>query len=420
MKERLRFILNRIAERLWVRPLVMAFVSIGLVFLARLADSLALSDLVPDVSSGTIESLLTIIASSMLVIATFSVASMVSAYASASSTASPRAFTLLVADDTSQNALSTFIGAFIFSIVALSVLKNSYYDIVGRFVLFSMTLIFFFIVIITFVRWVDRVARLGRMETTIKNVERATTQVFERLEEEPHFGGIPLRELPENKVEVISETVGYVQQVDMAALQKYAESAKVRIAIAALPGSFVAPNRPLAFITSDLGDLERIEKDEIVPAFRIGDSRTFDDDPRFGLIVLSEIASRALSPGVNDPGTAIDVVGRMVRLFVTWNKPLKEKESSPVKYDRVEVPELRLDDMLEDAFRPIARDGADTIEVVIRLLKALQTISETGDAETRVVAQKHARLATGRAEEALSAKEDIELVKHTGKFAYSS
>jgi uncharacterized membrane protein len=46
--------------------------------------------------------------------------------------------------------------------------------------------------------------------------------------------------------------------------------------------------------------------------------RYFDEDPRFGLITLSEIASRALSPAVNDPGTAIQIISSYVRLFSLW------------------------------------------------------------------------------------------------------
>ena len=62
----------------------------------------------------------------MLVIATFAVGSTVQAYASASKAATPHSFSLVVADDASQNTLSTFIRVFIFSIVAIIPLKNNY------------------------------------------------------------------------------------------------------------------------------------------------------------------------------------------------------------------------------------------------------------------------------------------------------
>src|SRR5690606_39017854 len=111
---------------------------------------------------------------SMLVIATFAVGAMVSAYASASHVATPRSFTLVVADDVSQNALSVFVGAFIFSTVALVASKSGLLESAGRFAVFAMAILAFAAVIFLFVRWVDRIARLGRLGETIEKVERAT------------------------------------------------------------------------------------------------------------------------------------------------------------------------------------------------------------------------------------------------------
>jgi hypothetical protein len=131
MLDRWRFFLSRLSERLWVKPLLVCLLSVAGALLAHLADDSGLDKIVPDIKSDSLETLLKIISSSMLVIATFAVGSMVSAYASASSTATPRSFSLVIADDTSQNALSTFIGAFIFSIVALIALQNGYWRWVG-------------------------------------------------------------------------------------------------------------------------------------------------------------------------------------------------------------------------------------------------------------------------------------------------
>ncbi|MEQ8165959.1 MAG: DUF2254 family protein, partial [Alphaproteobacteria bacterium] len=179
MSNRLGFWLNRLGERLWVRPLVFCVLSVGGAFLAKIADRLDLDDVVPDISPDSIEALLSIVASSMLVIATFAVASMVSAYASAGSAGTPRSFPLIVSDDVSKNALSVFIGAFIFSIVALVALKNSYYQNAGHFALFALTLGVFAWVVLTFVRWVDKIARLGRLGTTVDKVEGATSAALQ-------------------------------------------------------------------------------------------------------------------------------------------------------------------------------------------------------------------------------------------------
>lgn len=183
MGEQLRFFLNRLRQRLWIKPLLFCLLSVAAALLAQLADTvpigLSLERLIPDVNQDSIEDLLKISAASMLVIATLSVSSMAAAYASAGSTATPRAFSLVIADDVSQNALSTFIGVFIFSIVALVALMNGVYEKSGRFLLISLTLISLAVVIVTFVRWVDKIARLGRMGNVIDKVEAATVRAMQ-------------------------------------------------------------------------------------------------------------------------------------------------------------------------------------------------------------------------------------------------
>lgn len=391
----------------------MCGLSISGVFLARAADHVGLVRYVPNISPESLASLLDIISSSMLVIATFAVGSMVSAYASASRTATPRSFALVVADDVSQNALSSFIGAFIFSIIAIVALKNDFYDQAGRFALFVLTLLVFAIVILTFVRWVDRIARLGRLGTTVDKVENATAAALKKRRSEPTLGCSKTDVHREDGQSVFGDTIGYVQRIDTASLQEYAEKKKIRITIEALPGTFSAPGYALARITPDDEASQEIDRKPIVTAFRIDDGRTFYDDPRFGLVVLSEIAVRALSPAVNDPGTAIDVIGTFVRLFSLWNTPAgkDDEPSEEVKFDRVAAPELSVHDMFDDAFSAIARDGAGTLEVMIRLQKALASLATSGDKAMRDAAKYHARIALARAEHSLKLPEDLKIVR---------
>jgi uncharacterized membrane protein len=139
---------------------------------------------------------------------------------------------------------------------------------------------------------------------------------------------------------IYGSSIGYVQRIDVNALQTYAEKTGIRIIVTALPGAFCAPGRPLAYVTSDSVDLSEVDTSQIAKAFQIGNYRAFDYDPRFGLIALSEIASRALSPAVNDPGTAIVIIGRFVRLFALWAEPIEEDDKQSIEYDRVEVPEF--------------------------------------------------------------------------------
>ncbi|MEO9589007.1 MULTISPECIES: DUF2254 domain-containing protein [Marinobacter] len=415
VNDRVKFITKRLGERLWVKPLFFCILSIAAVFIAKAADHMSLDRNIPSVTADSLEALLAILASSMLVIATFAVASMVSAYASASNSATPRSFTLIVADDVSQNALSTFIGAFIFSIVALTAAKNGFFQEAGLAALFALMVVVFGVVILTFVRWVDKIARLGRLHESVEKVEMATAAAMKRSRAAPALCGIPAERRRTQGKAVHSETVGYVQHIDIETLQAWAEKANGRIAVAALPGTFVEPGRALAYVTHAADDTAELDLKPVVDAFVIGKYRLFDEDPRFGLVALSEIADRALSPGVNDPGTAITIIGSLVRLFVLWTEP--KKDSPAPKYDRVEVPVLSTRDMFDDAFRAIARDGAGTVEVMLRLQKAFKALSSRGDSEMHDATLAHSRMALARAEKKLDLPDDLALVREVASFS---
>ena len=419
--DKIRILLNRFRERLWVKPTAIALLSVVASFASKLADGTGLARFVPDIALESIESLLSVMAASMLVIATFAVASMVSAYASASSVATPRSFALVISDDVSQNALSTFIGAFIFSIVSLTAVKNEYFGEAGLFCLFVLTLAVFAIVILTFLRWVDRVARLGRLGATIDKVEKAADGALRRRRIAPTLCARPQSGASASGRPVYSHTVGYVQHLDISRMQAWAEEEDAFVVVSALPGAFAAPGRALAYVSPGAGQ-ESVEADTepLVEAFQVGDERLFDDDPRFGLVVMAEIAGRALSPAVNDPGTAIDIIGTLVRLFVRWSKPVPSEETAAIRYDRVQVPEVAVADMFDDAFTAIARDGAGTVEVMVRLQKALQCLALAGDRPMRDAAMHHGRLAVARAAQALKLPDDLEVVRVAAKWAGSA
>ncbi|HUS96804.1 MAG TPA: DUF2254 domain-containing protein, partial [Hyphomicrobiaceae bacterium] len=375
VRSRVWFFLRKLRERLWLKPLVYCLAAVAAAFLAHTADYVGVGWLAPVVTPETIEQLLSIISTSMLTVATLAVASMVSAYASAASTATPRAFALVIADDVSQVALSSFIGAFIFSIVGFIAVKTGYYGPAGRFALFLMTVVIFAWVIITFVRWVDNIARLGRIGPTVTKVEAATLDAMRLLRSAPALGGKPLVAGTPRGEPVFCASVGYVQHIDMQALQDAAEEMRAEIAVACLPGSFIGPGHPIAYVMHGTSELDERARSWMADAFLIEPERTFEEDPRFGLIVLSEIAARALSPAVNDPGTAIAILGSFIRLLAFWVEPADDGVNTEVHYDRLHVPSLSLNDMFDDAFTAIARDGAATVEVGIRLQKAFRSLA---------------------------------------------
>lgn len=115
------------------------------------------------VDVAAIESLLTIIASSMLAVTTFSLGVMTSAYGSATSNVTPRATKLLMEDPITQTVLASFIGSFIFSVVGMIVLRFGAYGERGRVVLFIVTIAVIALIVVNLLRWIDYLTRFRRM-----------------------------------------------------------------------------------------------------------------------------------------------------------------------------------------------------------------------------------------------------------------
>lgn len=411
MRENVLFAMNRLREKLWFRPLIFCMLSILGALIAQVADSTRLHELVPEINTESLETLLHTISSSMLVIAIFAVGSMISAFSVASNTATPRSFKLIIADDVSRNALSVFIGSFIYSIVATVALKNGYYGVAGNFTLFVFTLLFFALVILTFLRWVERISRLGRMGHTIKLVEDATAKAIKNRLASPTLNGIVINPNQEKGTAVYGEFTGYVQQIYLSKLQETAEKLDALITINAIPGSFSSIDRPLFYISLQKNTTTENDYNDLRKAFVIGDMRYFDEDPRFGLITLSEIASRALSPAINDPGTAIQIISSYVRLFSLWAEPIYSKKQENKIYDRIAVPELAIEDLFEDAFRPLARDGAGNIEVTLRLQKAYTSLYAIDNYAIKKAALHHSYHSYERAAIAMDFEEDLKKLK---------
>lgn len=404
----------RLRERLWFKPLLFCAGAILAIQLARLGNTYPRPDVLSLVTAETIEVLLKIISSSMLAVATFAVGSLVTAYGTASSAGTPRAFQLLISDDTSQNALSSYIGAFIFSIVALVALRLDFYREGGLVALFALTLAIFTWVVLTFVGWTDNIARLGRLTTSVAKTEDATAQVLRSQRKKPHLGGI--KATPENALDgmkITTQYIGHLQHINAGALQEIAEKHDIKIMLNALPGTFASPDRPLAILSQN--HVPDDVRDTICNQFVVGDERSMTEDPRFGLVILSEIALRALSPAVNDPGTAIMIVGRMVRLFSVWAEDQQPDPDATPDYDRLIVPTLKVDALFDDAFRGISRDGASMVEVATCLQKAMVSLSQVNNGVYLAQAKRIAQQGLTRAEAKMVHDFDLEAVREAGR-----
>lgn len=377
-KTSLQLTLTKLLSRVGIRAGFFGVIAIAFALAAGFVGAALPVQVGIDLGQNSVDSLLQIIATAMLTATTFSITAMVTAYSSAATNGTPRATQLLVADPTSQNSLSMFVGAFVFAMVGIIALSTGYYTEQGRTILFLGTLIIIAIVVVTLMRWIAHLAQFGRMADIIDRVEQAASESLIAYAERPTLGARALDTLPPATYPVTADEIGYVVHIDLERLQRIAETTQTEVYVITSPGRTAEPGRPLCRTSRPVDDAAATA---IRGAFSIAAHRTYDQDPRIGIIALGEIGTRALSPATNDPGTAIEVIAALHRVFT---RALRTERSKEVEFDRVYLAAPHLESLVDDAFRPLARDGAAMIEVQIRLQKTLSALAATAPRQRHV------------------------------------
>jgi uncharacterized membrane protein len=174
---------------------------------------------------------------------------------------------------------------------------------------------------------------------------------------------------------VLISKSGYVQGIDIAKLVELCRLKKARLVLPCRPGQHVIANTKAAKFTPAESLTPEIAL-AVNDAILAGPEPAAANDLEFGVRLLVEIALRALSPGINDPFTAISVIDR---LGVSLALLLGRNEIPAVHSDengtaRVFVPPTRFEDILEAAFNQIRQASAGKPDITIRMLKILSSL----------------------------------------------
>ena len=311
---RLRAHLSAIRSSYWFVPSVMALLAILLGAAMIWLDVRLGSSFIKGVSwyqqirpEGAREVLSTI-AGSMVTVAGVVFSITIVALSYASSQYGPRVLTNFMSDRGNTVTLGTFIATFLYSLMVLRTIRGGEQDFVPQYsVIVAMllavcsigVLIYFIHHVLQSIHINNVVARIGEQLVGDARVR------FPQLAGDDTTGDSPKRAELEGKVTVAtSSETGYIQSLDGDQMLDLARNADVLIRIRYRPGDFIMNGRGLA----DIAPAERWsdERSEVLrECFTVGAKRTPDSDLMFLVSELVEIAARALSPGVNDPMTAV-------------------------------------------------------------------------------------------------------------------
>jgi uncharacterized membrane protein len=240
----------------------------------------------------------------------------------ASSQFTPRILRNFTADRGNQLVLGVFIATFTYTILVLRTVRSAddgENPFVPR-VAVTLAVVMVLVAIGFLIFYINHSARSIQVAAILDRVADRTIGDIHRLfpEQVGHADGAdpPDPRPPEHDaVTVAADAAGYLQVVDARSLFRLGKGKRLVIAMEPYIGDFVVPGQPLASV-SPPGEVDEEVCRQIRGAFLLGPERTPEQDVEFGIVEISDIAIKALSPGINDPTTAVRCIDRLAEVLL--------------------------------------------------------------------------------------------------------
>ena len=318
MRARLRQFASELRASYWFIPALLTLLSAVLSLATWWLDTRFSTDWLNQLSYFSqakpegARSILSTIAGSMISVAGTVFAVTFAAVVYASGNYGPRLLTNFMTDRGNQVSLGVFIATYVFALLTLRTIRLpsetgasetspgfvpeiSMLTAIALALLSVAVLVYFLHHVPNSIRINNVVAGIG--ETVLRQVGKRYPRPHDGTAVEDHDQrvGEP----------VLVRDTGYLEVIDYDTLGEVTKGTDMTIRLAVRTGDFVHPGMALAYVEGGLSDAAR---DRILLAYATGPSRTSTQDIEFSVDELVEIALRALSPGINDPFTAITCI----------------------------------------------------------------------------------------------------------------
>jgi len=371
----------------WVIPGVLIALSIVVAILNLWIDS----RLVPELrwqyqdwlhltEIDNIRSLLSTTAAAILGVAGVSFSITIASLTLASQQFGPRLIRTFMRDRFTQTVLGFFVATFLYCMLTM-LSSNQYIPISTLFTVLLLT-ITDLILLVLFIHHISVSIQVDSVITEVANEMffRAdslfTAQAGTPAEDESAAVSMFKTHFDESAISTLSERDGYITYIDYDSLLKMAQEQQLLIQVLHRAGDYVMTGTPLyRHVADNPGglDLEPIKGDFCT----VDDKRTPQQDLEYTVRQLVEIALRALSPGINDPFTAmtcIDRVGSLANLIASKQIPsmlIKNEAGMP----KLLVDRTTYEGLVNAGFDQIRQNAASHVDVLIRLLEVLTQLA---------------------------------------------
>jgi uncharacterized membrane protein len=283
---------------------------------------------------------------------------------------SPRLVLWIARDPMLSHAMGVFTATFLYAIAALAWVDRGGS---GRVPLAS-ALIVTGLLIVSVIMFITLIQRVGRLQVNRMLVFTADQgrKIIESLYpplDSPWQGSAQSTSLPCTQTLLHRGHPKIVQQVDTGSLLEIATRNGCTIEVMASVGDAAQDATPLLRV---LGGGLPIPEESLKRTIRLGEERTFEQDPKYAIRLLVDIAIKALSPAINDPTTAVQALDQIEDLLIRLGRRRLEigSSSDTAGHLRLVMTFPTWEDFLSLAFDEIRFYGATSIQVM-RRMKAL-------------------------------------------------
>ncbi|WP_416670390.1 DUF2254 domain-containing protein [Egbenema bharatensis] len=410
----------------WFLPTLMAIGAMALSTLMLLVDSAEIEFLhdVRWIYTGGPDGarqVLSTVAGSMATVATTAFSITIVALQLASSSFGSRLLRNFMQDRGNQFVLGAFVSTYVYSLLVLRTIRNEDFDFFVPQLSVTVGMILAVFSIGVLIYFIHHAATIIQASHVLAEVSDELHDAIDRLFPQPLGHSIPDRyrpisEIPidftENSRSIQSERTGYLQLIDDASLMKLARQHDLLIHLRHRPGKFIIQNSDIARVYP----AERVNSDlarRINKTLILGKERTEQQDVEFPIDQLVETATRALSPGINDPFTAIRCIDRLAAGLCH----LAQREiPSAYRYDeddqlRVITVPIRFESIVDQSFNQIRQYGKTDLAVMVRLLEGVYAVAKCAhNPVQRTALTRHAEMILRSSQEGLSEEYDRKLV----------
>jgi uncharacterized membrane protein len=289
-------------------------------------------------------------------------------------------------DENTMKTLGVFMGGFIYSIMTLAFMRNG---VGNNTVIAAMIgILYILFCLIHFLKYINHVSSYIQMNNLI---DRLLKETMEKIEEYKVFlrkgkmevNLTTLKKLPSRDITVNKN--GYIQYIDYDKLIRLSQDQGVYLVVNKIPGIFITESTPVISIFGQkdmIGDQSMDDKVRI--CFDVGKEHAQNQDFIFPIQKISEIAVRAISPGINDPNTAIHclhIMGTLLAEAATIEKGylvISKEEKILGAFEVVDFAQV-----LYHCFYQIIHYGKEDISVMVGLLRALRIVQESASADNK-------------------------------------